>query len=1306
MAGKTVKGITIEIGGDTSKLGKALTDSEKQSRDLQKELKKVDTALKFNPDNIELITQKQKILTEQIDATTDKLDALRAAEAQVKKQFESGEIGEAEFREFQREIVQTESKLKSYQGQLEETGRKKTALESLTQTMSAQEAEVARLKDEYKNAVLQYGKNSDEAKALASQIDRLSSELKDNKTQMSELDKAADELDNSLETVNDSARQATEGFTVMKGILADLAARAITKVVQGLTDLAKKTIEAGSSFESGMANVAAISGATGEELEALTAKAEEMGAKTKFSATESADAFSYMAMAGWKTEDMLNGIEGIMALAAASGEDLATTSDIVTDALTAMGYKAGDAGRLADVMAAASSNANTNVKMMGQTFQYAAPIVGALGYSMEDTAVAIGLMANAGIKADKAGTALRSILTRLSAPPKECATAMEELGISLTDDEGNMKSLNDVIEDLRGAFKGLSSTQQTQKAKAIAGQEAMSGLLAVVNAAPEDFEKLTAAVENSNGAAQHMADVMNDNVDGALTLLKSNVESKMIRVFNSASGSMKDSINTMSDALDTVDWDKVGDKAGKFAEAVADLFSYIVDNGDQVVSILGTIGSVILAVFAVNKVAAFIQSLYTMKTAFTALWAVMAANPALVAVSALAALAAAIVALRKASDDAIKSEYGLNKEQETSISTSKRLKAQYDELDEARKKATDAVDKEFGYIKELKDEYNTLIDSNGEVKEGYEDRANFIVTKLAEALGIEREEVLKNVDANGKLGDSIDQLIIKKQAEATLAATEEAYTKAIQDRNDALDAYMHAQKTLGETEKKYRDSVEKSGDVLGEYQRLLETAPATADKYYWANQEVIKGQKEAKDAYEAARSALGDAEEAYVGYTTTIENYEGLSAAIISGDNEKIKIALENSQTNFITAETGTRATLERQVQNLKDNYLLMKQAVEKGAPGVSQAQVDAARDMLEKAEAELDKLPDAARRSGEKTGEAHASGLSSASGANEKAGKKLAGSADSGFDQQKKSKKTGSKLGDAYALGILSADDTVKKAGESAGKAVDTGLNSVNTKATGKAKGTEYATGVRNTTTAASNAGKAIANSTKSGAASVDSTGAGAKTGNLYINGVRSKYGDSYSAGQGLGSKAKSGSETVSGYSSGQNFGQGFINGIGSLFGAVWDKAKRLAEKAWEGLKAGQQEGSPSKLTYKSGEYFDQGYINAIRDKTKGAVDAAKDMARRAIEALNGDKDPKFDPFGDPGINGSTFGRQLENSFIGSTRATDLSMIIERLDRLEETVRNQKTQIVLDTGVLVGETISKIDSGLADEYSLKARGL
>lgn len=300
----------------------------------------------------------------------------------------------------------------------------------------------------------------------------------------------------------------------------------VTVPIVGLGTAAVKTI---SDFESAMSKVSAISGATGSDLDALNQKAQEMGIKTKFSATESAEAFTYMAMAGWKTEDMLQGIDGIMALAAADGLDLATTSDIVTDTLTAFGLSADDSGHFADVLAAAASNASTNVSLLGESFKYAAPVAGALGYSAEDTAIALGLMANANIKGSQGGTALRSSLSRLIKPTDDAAALMEQYGLSMTNADGSMKSLGEVMEMLRTKMGGLSEAEQAQAAVTLFGQEAMSGMLAVINASDSDYEKLTSAIYGADGAAQQMADTMLDNLSGQLTLLKSALEGLAIQ---------------------------------------------------------------------------------------------------------------------------------------------------------------------------------------------------------------------------------------------------------------------------------------------------------------------------------------------------------------------------------------------------------------------------------------------------------------------------------------------------------------------------------------------------------------------------------------------------------------------------------------------------------------------------------------------------------------------------------------------------------------------------------------------------------
>lgn len=303
--------------------------------------------------------------------------------------------------------------------------------------------------------------------------------------------------------------------------------KTVTLPIVGIGTAAVKT---SSDFESAMSKVSAISGATGSDLDALNQKAQEMGAKTKFSATESAEAFTYMAMAGWKTEDMLQGIDGIMALAAADGLDLATTSDIVTDALTAFGLSASDSGHFADVLAKAASNANTNVTLLGESFKYAAPVAGALGYSAEDTAIALGLMANAGIKGSQGGTALRSSLSRLIKPTDDAAALMEKYGLSMTNADGSMKSLGQVMDMLRNNMGDLTEAEQAQAAATLFGQEAMSGMLSIINASDADYDKLTSAIYDADGAAQSMADTMLNNLSGQLTLLKSALEGLAIQI--------------------------------------------------------------------------------------------------------------------------------------------------------------------------------------------------------------------------------------------------------------------------------------------------------------------------------------------------------------------------------------------------------------------------------------------------------------------------------------------------------------------------------------------------------------------------------------------------------------------------------------------------------------------------------------------------------------------------------------------------------------------------------------------------------
>lgn len=404
---------------------------------------------------------------------------------------------------------------------------------------------------------------------------------------------AKEESEAHEDASEESAKSWEKSFLKIESIAKkgfDVVKKAV--VVAGTAIVAAGTAATvvGSNFEEGMSKVSAISGAAGKDLESLTSKAKEMGAKTKFSATEAASAFEFMAMAGWKTADMLGGIDGIMNLAAASGEDLALVSDIVTDAITAFGLSASDSGHFADVLAAASSNANTNVSMLGESFKYVAPIAGAMKYSVEDTSLALGLMANASVKGSMAGTSLKTSLANLASPTDSMAGVMEKYGISLTNADGSMKSLKEMIELLREKMGGLDEATQTAAASTLFGKEAMAGMLAIINASEADYQKLAKAVNHADGTAQSMSDTMQNNLKGSITILKSGLEGLGIQIYDSMEEPLKsaaqkgiDSVSRLSTAFSRGGFSKAVEEAGKIVEEFTDNLADSNETADAVI---------------------------------------------------------------------------------------------------------------------------------------------------------------------------------------------------------------------------------------------------------------------------------------------------------------------------------------------------------------------------------------------------------------------------------------------------------------------------------------------------------------------------------------------------------------------------------------------------------------------------------------------------------------------------------------------------------------------------------------------------
>ena len=558
MAGR-IQGITVEIGGDTTKLQTALKGVNTEIRNTQSQLRDVDKLLKLDPGNTELLAQKHRLLGDAVKETKEKLETLKTAAEQAEQALKDGTITQDQYDGLQREIVETEQKLKSLEEQAKASG---TALQDIA------------------------------AKG------------------------------EKLKTVGDNITNVGQKFM---------------PVTLGVVGLGTAAVKTAADFDTAMSKVAAVSGATGSELDALREKAREMGSKTKFSASEAAEAMNYMAMAGWKTSDMLEGIEGVINLAAASGEDLATTSDIVTDALTAFGLSASDSGHFADILAAASSNANTNVSMMGETFKYCAPIAGALGFSAEDTAEAIGLMANAGIKGSQAGTALRTIMNNLSGDVTVCGSAIGEVTIATTNADGSMRDLSDILADCRTAFFGLTESEKAQAAESLVGKNAMSGFLALMNAGEADINNLSSAIDNCDGCAAGMAETMNDNLAGQLTILKSQLQELAI----SFGELLMPAIRTIVGWIQKfVDWLNSMDEGTRkvivtIALVAAAIGPVLIIVG-KVISAVGTIMTL------VPKLAGVINAA---KGVFAAFNAVCAANPYVLIIAAIVALVAAFIYL-------------------------------------------------------------------------------------------------------------------------------------------------------------------------------------------------------------------------------------------------------------------------------------------------------------------------------------------------------------------------------------------------------------------------------------------------------------------------------------------------------------------------------------------------------------------------------------------------------------------------------------------------------------------------------------
>ena len=668
----------------------------------------------------------------------------------------------------------------------------------------------------------QYRTFERELENARSEVNRLGSELQQTSSH-------AENLGSELQQSGEQAQNAADnGFSVLSDTLGNLVTQGIGKAASALADFTKDVVETGKGFESSLSSVKAISNATAEEMELITQKSEELGATTKFTAQESADAFGYMALAGWNVNEMLSGIDGVLDLAAASGMQLGRASDIVTDELTAFGLAASDSAHFVDMMTYAMSNSNTTTELLGEAYKNCASTAASLGYSAEDVTAVLMTMANAGKKGGEAGTALNAVMTRLATDTKDCASILEDYDVHVYDSKGNMQSLSSILQGISGIWSDLNDKQQANLAKAIAGttqysafQTIMNGLSESAIAGGKSFTDYAKALEECDGTAQNMSKTMIDNLSGDMTLLDSAVDGMKISLSNELMPVVRDAVQFLTSKIPDIQ-QELAPVFKKGAEFVAGLIKQLPNITDKLSDIYPALKNVIFLITASKVADSLAKTANTIKTVTSAsasaaagigkLGMLLNAVPAAAAVAAFALIAGAVVNIalsaKDADDELTKIFEDHEKEMKALNEDEQQIKNMKNTVDDSISSIKTSTER----TKDLWNELDKLADSSGKVHSADKVRAEYILGELNDALGTEYTMTGNQIDNYKQLQEEIDKTIQKKQAEQILdsyyaqtAGMSEKYYKARQDYLEKDKAYQEAEEAREEARKKYRE---------------------------------------------------------------------------------------------------------------------------------------------------------------------------------------------------------------------------------------------------------------------------------------------------------------------------------------------------------------------------------------------------------------------------------------------------------------------------------------------------------------------
>lgn len=811
MAG-TIKGILVEIGGDTSGLQKAISKVNTATSSLSKELRGINSLLKLDPRNTELVSQKQKILAENIEATSKKLEELKKVEEMANS--ERNKVSDENYRNLQREIANTEYKLKQLQVQASKWTKAGESLE------------------EFSNKVTRISKK----------IDGLGSTL-------------------------------TTGLTLPIFAIGTAA----TTV--------------GNEFEAKMSKVQAIAGATKEELEKLTETAIELGSKTSFSSSQVAEGMENLASAGFTTNEIIKSMPGLLDLAASSGTELAVAAEITASAIRGFGLEANTSAHIADVFAEAAARTNAQTEDMGEAMKYVAPVAKTVGLSIEETAAAIGIMSDAGVKGSQAGTTLRGGLTRIVKPTKMVRDAMEELGVEFYNSNGKMKSLTEIIQTLQKHTKGLTDETKNQALAQIFGTEALSGMLALVNRGSSELESMTKSFKECDGAAAEMAETMLDNTAGSLESLSGSFESAGIAIQKALSPQIRDLAKWIQGLVD--DFTELSEEEQQNIVKNALLVASI----GPAVKILGKLGKGIGS--ATKSLSTFTKALAVAKNNTVSNQASVNAlaqkitfltTPLGLATTAVVALSTAFAANYIATAKEKASLGGLSEEIE-------KQSDKWKELNNARNENINNILPEIEISQKLANELRTITDENGKVKQGYENRAQTILTELNKALGTEYKMNGNIISQYKELKENIDKIIASKKAESVLNAYQEEYGTALKEQAKATSTLV----------------------------KLKEEQAEISEKMAMGN---VKERKEAEIKYNYINQKIKEQTDLIGKYGKTITDIENLQTASATGSTEQINQAIAQLEVTYENVKQKSKESIEQQIINQSKYVSTVKESL------------------------------------------------------------------------------------------------------------------------------------------------------------------------------------------------------------------------------------------------------------------------------------------------------------------------------------------------------------------------------------------